>query len=180
MLRAEVASGSALGQEAKAVMEAGELVSDDLMIGIIDARLDQDDVKNGFLLDGFPRTTAQAEALDKMLSAKGMDLDVVIEMEVDDEALTKRITGRFSCGNCGEGYHDEFKPTATEGKCDQCDSTGFKRRPDDNAETVKSRLEAYHAQTAPILPYYKDKGLLKGIDGMAEIGEVAGQIDALL
>ncbi|MBO6838118.1 MAG: adenylate kinase [Alphaproteobacteria bacterium] len=180
MLRAEVQSGSPLGKEAKAVMEAGQLVSDELVIGIIANRIDQPDCKNGFILDGFPRTVAQAEALDAMLSDKGMQLHAVIEMEVDDAALTERITGRYTCAKCGQGYHDSFQKPAKEGICDKCGSTEFKRRADDNAETVTSRLAAYHDQTAPILPYYRDKGMLKKVDGMAEIDEVTRQIEAAL
>lgn len=180
MLRAEVLSGSALGKEAKSVMEAGELVSDKLVIGIIASRIDQPDCKNGFILDGFPRTVAQAEALDAMLADKGMDLDVVIEMEVDDAILTERITGRYTCANCGQGYHDIFEKPAKEGVCDKCGATEFKRRADDNAETVMSRLSAYHAQTAPILPYYRGKGMLKAVDGMAQIDDVTQQIEAAL
>lgn len=180
MLRAEVQSGSPLGKEAKAVMEAGELVSDALVIGIISSRIDQPDCKNGFILDGFPRTVAQAEALDAMLSEKGMKLDAVVEMAVDDAALTERITGRYTCANCGQGYHDSFQKPATDGVCDKCGATEFKRRADDNEETVKSRLAAYHAQTAPILPYYKGKGMLKSVDGMAAIDAVTAQIESAL
>lgn len=180
MLRAEVQSGSPLGQEAKAVMEAGQLVSDELVIGIIANRIDQPDCKNGFILDGFPRTVAQAEALDAMLAEKGLQLDAVIEMEVDDAALTERITGRYTCAECGQGYHDTFQKPVQEGVCDKCGSTEFKRRADDNAETVTSRLAAYHDQTAPILPYYRDKGMLKKVDGMADIDEVTRQIEAAL
>ncbi|MEQ8444013.1 MAG: adenylate kinase [Alphaproteobacteria bacterium] len=180
MLRAEVQSGSPLGQEAKAVMEAGELVSDALVIGIISNRIDQPDCRNGFILDGFPRTVAQAEALDHMLKEKGLQLDAVIEMEVDDDALTERITGRYTCAQCGQGYHDTFEQPKQDGICDKCGGTEFKRRADDNAETVVSRLQAYHAQTAPILPYYRDKGVLKAIDGMAEIDEVTRQLEAAL
>lgn len=180
MLRAEVQSGSPLGQQAKAVMEAGELVSDALVIGIIANRIDAPDCRDGFILDGFPRTVAQAEALDVMLAEKGMQLDAVIEMVVDDAALTERITGRYTCANCGKGYHDQFEQPQQDGVCDACGSTEFKRRPDDNAETVTARLAAYHAQTAPILPYYDGKGLLKKVDGMAEINEVTRQIEAAL
>jgi adenylate kinase len=180
MLRAEVQSESALGKEAKAVMDAGKLVSDALVIGIIGNRIDQPDCKNGFILDGFPRTVAQAEALDGMLEEKGMTLDAVIEMKVDDAALTERITGRYTCGTCGQGYHDTFHKPAKTGICDKCGGTEFKRRADDNAETVTSRLEAYHAQTAPILPYYADKGMLKSVDGMADMDEVTRQIEKVL
>jgi len=180
MLRAEVQSGSPLGQEAKAVMEAGELVSDELVIGIISSRIDKPDCQNGFILDGFPRTVAQAEALDTMLEEKGLPLDAVVEMTVDDDALTERITGRYTCANCGQGYHDTFEKPQQEGVCDKCGATEFKRRADDNAETVVSRLQAYHAQTAPILPYYRDRGILKAVDGMAEIDEVTRQLEAAL
>jgi adenylate kinase len=180
MLRAEVKSESALGKRAKAIMEAGELVPDELVIGIISSRIDSPDCAKGFILDGFPRTVAQAEALDAMLDEKDMALDAVIEMKVDDEALTERITGRYTCAKCGEGYHDQFKQPAKDGVCDKCGSTEFTRRKDDNAETVKSRLKAYHEQTAPILPYYDDKGMLKQVDGMAEMDEVTRQIEAVL
>ncbi|MFH1806311.1 MAG: adenylate kinase [Pseudomonadota bacterium] len=180
MLRAAVAAGTALGQKAKSIMEAGQLVPDDLMIGLISERLDQDDTKNGFILDGFPRTTAQAEALDVMLEKKGLKLDYVLQLVVDDAALTGRIVGRYTCAKCGKGYHDEFEKPAIDGVCDACGSTEFKRRADDNAETVMSRLEAYHRQTAPIIPYYKQAGKLKTVDGMAEIDEVTREIKAIL
>ncbi|MDG4720387.1 MULTISPECIES: adenylate kinase [Thalassospira] len=180
MLRAAVAAGTELGLKAKEVMDAGQLVSDDLMIGLISERLDQDDTKGGFILDGFPRTTAQAEALDVMLETKGLALDYVIELRVDDAALVARIVGRYTCAKCGQGYHDEFQKPAEEGVCDVCSGTEFKRRADDNAETVTSRLEAYHKQTAPIIPYYEKVGKLKTVDGMAEIDEVTREIEAIL
>ena len=180
MLRAEVASGSDLGQQAKAVMESGGLVSDELIIGMIDGRVDQADCQNGFILDGFPRTVPQAEALDKMFEAKGLTLDHVIEFKVDDDAMVERISGRYTCGDCGEGYHDSFKQPAKEGVCDKCGSTNFKRRADDNAETVKNRLEEYHAQTAPIAAYYEQKGVLKAIDGMADINDVTSQLEQII
>lgn len=180
MLRAEVASGSDLGKEAKSVMESGGLVSDELVIGIIGSRIDQDDCKSGFILDGFPRTVPQAEALDTMFADKGMTLDNVIELEVNDDAMVSRITGRYTCAKCGQGYHDEFQKPAVEGVCDKCGGTEFPRRADDNAETVRSRLEQYHAQTAPIAAYYKDKGILKGVDGMADIDEVTAQLKGIL
>ena len=180
MLRAAVASGSALGRQAKEVMDAGQLMPDDLMVQMISERIDQPDCAKGFILDGFPRTTPQAEALDVMLAGKGLHLDAVVLMEVDEEALVERITGRYSCAKCGAGYHDKFQQPAKAGVCDACGGTEFKRRADDNEETVRTRLEAYRAQTAPILPYYRDKGILKTVDGMAEIGEVTRQIEASL
>jgi len=180
MLRAAVASGSDVGQQAKAIMERGELVSDDIMIAMIKDRIQQSDCADGFILDGFPRTVAQAEALDEMLGDMGLALDHVVEMKVDDTALVERIKGRYSCAKCGAGYHDYFQKPEKEGVCDNCGSTEFSRRKDDNAETVTSRLGAYHTQTAPLLPYYDGKGVLKGVDGMAEIDEVTRQIDAVL
>ena len=180
MLRAEVKSGSPLGIEAKKVMDAGQLVSDAIVIEMIDHRIDKPDAAKGFILDGFPRTVAQAEALDAMLARKGRKIDEVIELKVDDAALIERISGRFTCAKCGTGYHDKFHRPKVDGTCDKCGSHDFVRRPDDNAETVKARLVAYHQQTAPILPYYAKKGLLRSVDGMAEMAEVARQIDAIL
>jgi adenylate kinase len=180
MLRAAVASGSELGRQAKKVMEAGQLMPDDIIIGMIAERIDRPDTKNGVILDGFPRTTAQAKALDKMLAERGLKLDLVIELKVDDAVLVERISGRFACAKCGAGYHDLYQRPKMEGRCDRCGSTEFVRRPDDNAETVKARLKAYHAQTAPILPYYAQRGVLRSVDGMAEIDEVAAQIEALI
>ena len=180
MLRAAVASGSDVGKQAKEIMEAGGLVSDDLIIAMISSRIDQDDCKNGFILDGFPRTTPQAEALDVMLTDKGIQIDHVIEIEVDDDAMVARITGRYTCAGCGAGYHDEFQKPETEGVCDQCGGTKFTRRADDNAETVRSRLEAYHDQTGPILAFYKEKGVVKGVDGMAAIDDVTNQLNGIV
>lgn len=180
MLRAAVASGSALGQQAKRVMEAGELMPDEIIIEMIAERIDQPDCRNGFVLDGFPRTTRQAAALDEMLARKKASLDCVIELSVDEAALIERISGRFSCAKCGAGYHDKFKRPKVEGVCDVCGSTEFSRRKDDNAETMAARLEAYHRQTAPILPYYREKGLLRQVDGMADVDEVTRQIEAVL
>ena len=180
MLRAMVAEGGPLGQQAKEIMAAGKLMPDDLMVQVIGERISKPDVKNGFILDGFPRTVAQAEALDKMLADKGLKLDHVIEMQVVDDILVERVTGRYTCTKCGKGYHDSFEKPKVEGVCDACGGTEFKRRADDNADTVKTRLAQYHEQTAPILPYYRDRGVLKTVDGMADIDEVTRQIEALL
>jgi adenylate kinase len=180
MLRAVVKSGSPLGQKADAVMKAGQLVSDEIMIEMISNRIDEPDCKSGFILDGFPRTVPQAEALDAMLANKGLKLDHVIEMKVDDAALTERIVGRYTCSKCGTGYHDSFKQPAVAGVCDSCGGTEFGRRADDNADTVGKRLDSYHRQTAPILPYYAGRGVLKQVDGMAEIDDVAAQIETIL
>jgi len=180
MLRAEVASGSALGREAKRIMETGQLVPDSVVIGMIDKRVDQPDSARGFVLDGFPRTVAQAEALDRMLAGKGARLDAVIEMVVDENALVERISGRYACASCGAGYHDKFKQPKHDQICDQCGGKEFTRRKDDNAETVKARLIAYREQTAPILPYYKTKGLLQRVDGMGSLDEVSAAISGVL
>jgi adenylate kinase len=180
MLRAAVAAGTPLGQKAKKIMEAGQLVPDDLIVGMIADRIAQPDCKDGFILDGFPRTVPQAEALDVILAKQGRKLDYVVEMKVDDAALVDRVSGRFTCAKCGAGYHDRHKPTKKPGVCDVCGSTEFARRADDNAETVAARLKAYHAQTAPILPYYKGKRRLRSVDGMAAIDDVTKAIEAIL
>ncbi|UTW56970.1 adenylate kinase [Kordiimonas sp. SCSIO 12603] len=180
MLRAAVAAGTEMGKAAKAKMDAGQLVSDEIVIGIIRDRIQEADCKNGFILDGFPRTVAQAEALDEMLTAQSLQLDAVVEMKVDDEALVDRIAGRYTCAGCNEGYHDTNLKPKVEGVCDQCGSTEFKRRPDDNAETVGKRLKEYYAQTAPVLPYYAEKGILQQVNGMAAIDEVTAEIAAVL
>lgn len=180
MLRAAVKAGSPVGQKAKAVMEAGELVSDAIVSALIGERLDQGDTAAGVIFDGYPRTAAQADALDILLSERGNALDYVIELEVDETALIERIVGRFTCAACGEGYHDVFKLPAAAGVCDVCGSTEFKRRPDDNAETVSTRMAEYRAKTAPILPIYEARGLVRRVDGMAEIDEVSRAIEAVL
>ena len=180
MLRAMVAEGGPLGQQAKDIMSAGKLMPDELMVQMIAERISKPDVKNGFILDGFPRTVAQAEALDSMLADKGLKLDHVIEMKVVDDILVERITGRYTCAKCGKGYHDIFEKPKVDGVCDACGGTEFKRRADDNADTVKTRLAQYHEQTAPILPYYQSRGVLKTVDGMAEIDDVTKQIEGIL
>jgi adenylate kinase len=180
MLRAAVASGSDLGKKAKGIMERGELVPDALMVGLIEDRIAQPDAAKGFILDGFPRTEAQAKALDQMLDKAGKKLDRVVEMEVDEKALTERIVGRFSCGKCGAGYHDKFKRPKVEGVCDVCGAKEFTRRKDDNAETMKTRMAAYRAQTEPLLPYYGARGVLRKVDGMAPMDTVYRQISAVL
>ena len=180
MLRAEMKSGSALGEQAKGIVASGKLVPDALMVGLIEDRIARPDCAKGFILDGFPRTEAQAQALDAMLDKTGKKLDQVIEMEVDEAALTERVVGRFTCAKCGTGYHDKFKRPKVEGVCDVCGSTEFTRRSDDNAETMKTRMAAYRAQTEPLLPYYQAKGILKKVDGMAAMDEVYRQIRAVL
>ena len=180
MLRAAVAAGTETGRKAKEIMDRGELVPDAVVVGIIADRLDQADVKKGFILDGFPRNTAQAEALDAMLSGKGLKLNAVIEMKVDDEALVERITGRYTCAHCGKGYHDRFEKPKVLGVCDVCGGTLFTRRADDNEKTVRDRLAVYNKQTAPLVQYYGGRGTLKTIDGMADIMEVTRQIEGVL
>ncbi|MDP2080088.1 MAG: adenylate kinase [Pseudotabrizicola sp.] len=172
LLRAAVASGSAAGMQAKAVMEAGGLVSDEIVLAILKDRMGQPDVTKGIILDGFPRTDGQAAALDELLAGAGQTVTAAISLDVDDEAMVGRIAGRFTCGGCGEGYHDDFKQPAVAGVCDKCGGTAFKRRADDNAETVRERLKAYHAQTAPLITYYDAKGVLQRIDAMGEIASI--------
>jgi adenylate kinase len=179
MLREAVAAGTPVGRQAKAVMERGELVSDAIVSALIGERLDQAG-DAGAIFDGFPRTLAQAQALDLLLSERARRLDYVIELEVDEDALVRRIVGRFTCARCGAPYHDEFKLPKVPGVCDVCGSTEFKRRPDDNEQTVRTRMAEYRAKTAPILPYYEQRGLVRRIDGMAAIEEVTRQIDAVL
>ena len=179
MLREAVAAGTPVGLKAKEIMARGELVSDAIVSALIGERLDGADGE-GAIFDGFPRTKHQAEALEILLGQRGRKLDYVIELVVDEDELVKRITGRFTCAKCGAGYHDTFRPTKVPGKCDACGSTEFKRRPDDNEETVRTRMAEYRAKTEPILPYYKAKGLVRQVDGMASVDEVASQIDAVL
>jgi adenylate kinase len=179
MLRAAVAQATPVGLKAKAIMEAGELVSDAIVSALIGERLDAIADK-GAIFDGYPRTRAQAEALDLLLAERGRSLDHVIELEVDEEALVKRITGRFSCAKCGAPYHDTFKLPRIEGICDVCGSHEFKRRPDDNEQTVRTRLAEYRAKTAPILPYYEERRLVRRVDGMAPVEDVSAAIDAIL
>ncbi|CAM3276863.1 adenylate kinase [Sphingomonas zeae] len=180
MLRAAVKAGTPVGLQAKAVMDAGELVSDAIVSALIGERLDQAEAEGGAIFDGYPRTEAQAEALDVLLAERGKSLDHVIELAVDEDALVERITGRFTCASCGTGYHDGFKPTRVEGVCDVCGSTEFKRRPDDNAETVRTRMAEYRAKTAPILPIYEARGIVTRVDGMASMDAVGMAIDAIL
>jgi len=180
MLRAAVKDGTPVGLQAKAVMEAGELVSDEIVSGIIGEALDKLPAETGVIFDGYPRTAAQADSLDDILTARGRKLDCVIELGVDEDALVERITGRFTCGKCGAGYHDTFKQPKIAGTCDQCGSTEFKRRPDDNEETVRTRMAEYRAKTAPILPIYEARGLLQRVDGMADIDVVNTSIEAIL
>ena len=180
MLRAAVSAGTEVGKRAKAVMDAGKLVSDDIVIAIVSERIDAADCAKGFILDGFPRTLVQADATESMLAAKGISLSKVIEIRVDDEVLAARVAGRYTCANCGTGYHDENLKPKVEGVCDKCGSTHFKRRPDDNAETVRTRLQAYYKETAPLIGYYYAKGKLASVDGMAEIDDVTVAIENIV
>ncbi len=180
MLRAAVKAGTPIGLKAKAVMDAGELVSDEIVSGIIGEALDQLAPETGVIFDGYPRTEAQAHSLDGILEARNRTLHHVIELAVDEDKLVDRIVGRFTCANCGEGYHDSFKKPAKYGVCDKCGSTEFKRRPDDNEETVRTRMAEYRAKTQPILPIYEARGLVSKVDGMADIDEVTKAIAAIL
>lgn len=180
LLREAVAQGTEAGQQAKAVMEAGDLVSDAIVIAILRDRLAQPDTAKGVILDGFPRTTVQAEALDALLTETGQKINAAVSLEVDDAAMVERISGRYTCAGCGEGWHDSFKQPKRPGTCDSCGGTEFKRRADDTAETVASRLEAYHAQTAPLIGFYADQGALIRIDAMGEIDAIADKLSAIV
>ncbi len=180
MLRAAIADKEPIGVEAKGYMDKGSLVPDDVIIRMISARISRSDCARGFILDGFPRTIPQADALDKMLAEHNKKLCAVILFKVDEAELIERVSGRFTCAKCGTGYHDRFKMTKTAGICDVCGSHDFTRRPDDNAETMKTRLKAYREQTEPVLPYYKDKAILHTIDGMAGITEVKAAINVII
>ena len=180
MLRAAVKAATPVGLQAKAVMEAGELVSDAIVSALIGEELDAMKKGTGAIFDGYPRTAAQAESLDGILSSRGRALDHVIELAVDEEALVERITGRYTCASCGKGYHDKFEQPIKPGVCDKCGSTEFKRRPDDNAETVRTRMAEYRAKTAPILPIYEARGIVSRVDGMADMDMVSSAIEKIL
>ncbi|WP_170357572.1 adenylate kinase [Ruegeria arenilitoris] len=180
LLRAAVAAGTEAGKAAKAVMEAGDLVSDDIVIAILRDRIAEPDCACGVILDGFPRTTVQAEALDKLLAENGQKVNAAISLEVEDAEMVTRIAGRYTCAMCGEGYHDQYKQPKVDGVCDKCGSTEFSRRADDNAETVASRLEAYHEQTAPLIDYYKDRGVLRKLDAMGQIDQIARGLESIV
>ena len=180
MLRAAVAAGTEIGLKAKAVMAAGELVSDGIVDGILSARLDEPDIDRGFILDGYPRTAVQAASLDRLLDEKGLRLDHVIELVVDEDALVDRITGRFTCAVCNTPYHDRYKLPVVPGTCDGCGSHEFKRRADDNEEAVRTRMAEYRAKTAPILPHYEAQGIVSRVDGMARMDEVSAAIEKIL
>jgi len=185
LLRAAVAAGTEAGRKAKAVMESGQLVSDEIVLAVLKDRMAEPDVSRGVILDGFPRTAGQAAALDALLAAAGEGVTAAVSLEVDDEAMVGRVSGRYTCAGCGEGYHDSFKRPAVAGTCDKCGGTEFKRRADDNAETVRERLRAYHAQTAPLIAHYDRQGLLHRVDAMgaiadirAALGEIVGRVAA--
>jgi len=180
LLRAAVAAGTEAGLQARAVMAAGGLVSDEIVLAILRDRMAQPDTARGVILDGFPRTTAQAEALDRLLAGQGQSVSAAISLSVDDAAMIRRVSGRYTCAGCGEGYHDDFKQPAQAGTCDQCGGTAFTRRADDNAETVAARLTAYHASTAPLIAYYHARGVLQTVDGMADIPDIARNLAAIV
>ena len=180
MLRVAAAAGTETGLKAKAIMDAGNLVSDDVVNAIVSERIDNPDCKNGFILDGYPRTLAQADAVESMLAEKGTPLDAVVELRVNDDAMVERIAGRYTCMNCGEGYHDTLKQPQTKGVCDKCNGVKFKRRPDDNAEAMRTRLQVYYKETSPLIGYYYAKKMLRTVDGMGSIEEVEREISDVL
>lgn len=180
MLRAEAATGSALGSEIKTLIDGGNLVPDEMIIKMLSKRIDADDCKQGFILDGFPRTLPQAEVLEEMLSKKGITLNAVIEIQVPDEIIMERILGRYACMSCGQGYHDKYQKPKVYGVCDNCGGTDFYRRIDDNRNTVQNRLVNYRALTYPTIPYFEKKGLLRTVDGTGSIPAVAKKIDDIL
>ena len=180
MLRAAVKAGTPIGLQAKAVMDRGELVSDEIVSGLIGEELDMMGPQTGAIFDGYPRTAPQAESLETILAERGRKLDHVIELDVNEEALVDRVTGRFTCAVCGKGYHDSYEQPKVSGTCDKCGSHEFKRRPDDNAETVRTRMAEYRAKTAPILPIYEARGIVSKIDGMAEMDGVTAEIESIL
>ena len=180
MLRDAVAERTQTGLKAKAAMDAGKLVSDYIVIDIVSERVDKQDCTGGFILDGFPRTLAQSDALGAMLDKKGLILNCVVELQVDDEALVERVSGRFTCSNCGEGYHDKYKLPLKSGECEECGGIEFMRRSDDNAETLRTRLQSYYKQTAPLVGYYYAKGLLRGVEGMGAIEKIAKDVQIAL
>lgn len=180
MLRAAVAAGTETGLRAKAIMDAGKLVSDEVVNAIVSDRIDEPDCANGFILDGYPRTLAQADAVESMLEQKGTSLDAVVELRVDDDAMVERVAGRYTCASCGTGYHDTLNMPEQEGVCDKCGGTEFKRRPDDNAEAMRTRLQVYYKETSPLIGYYYAKGKLRPVDGMASIDRVSEEISEVL
>lgn len=180
MLRAEAAKATPLGLEIKKLLDAGSFVTDEMIIKMVSQRIDEDDCKNGFILDGFPRTLPQAEALEEMLNKKGIKLDAVIEIQVPDEIIMERILGRYACMTCGEGYHDKFHKPKVYGVCDKCGGTDFYRRLDDNRTTVQNRLVNYRVLTYPTIPYFEQKGLLRCVDGTGTIEATAKKVDSLL
>ena len=180
LLRAAVTAGTEAGKAAKAAMDAGGLVSDEIVLAVLKDRMNAPDISAGIILDGFPRTAGQAAALDRLLAEEGQDVSAAISMEVDDAAMVERVAGRYTCARCGEGYHDRFKTPAVAGVCDKCGSTEFKRRADDNAETVRERLSAYHAQTAPLIAHYEGQGVLERVDAMGRIDEIAQALGAIV
>lgn len=180
LLRAAVAAGTPAGRAAKSVMDAGGLVSDAIVLDVLKDRMAEPDVTAGVILDGFPRTAGQAEALDRLLDSAGQKVSAAISLEVDDDAMIERVAGRFTCASCGEGYHDTLKPPTSAGTCDKCGGTAFKRRADDNAETARARLEAYHAQTAPLIAHYRSLGVLEAVDAMGSIADIAAALDLIV